>query len=176
VVPVDELGASVREAQVVAADVEVDDAVAIERGAFRRVDQRRKVREEPTGGAEPEREKRLRAGADDGPAVAQILLDRRVGQAVGHRLGVQVGEGVVDRLDLLGRPRRRPVGVAEVLEDQDAVLGADDGGHERACDGRVDRLLGAQPVSREVVAGLLDEDGDDLGPGDALDRGLVHAA
>ena len=75
---------------------------------------------EPRLRAETEREERLRVGLDLPPGMEIVPAQRR--QAVDRRGLVQRLERLEDRFGIAGPPRRRPVSLAQVLDDEDRQL------------------------------------------------------
>src|SRR5262249_40052437 len=121
-VPVDEYGPVLYKADVVAADVDVDEGVTVEGCACG------SGYEDGQGMVEPGW--RDEAEGEEGRGITHALcpvLDAlevfETGQAVG-REGVDLVEGETDGVETGGRPGRRPEGVAEVFEDEERVLGA----------------------------------------------------
>src|SRR5436305_11259641 len=103
-VPVDEDGAPVSQAEVVATDVEVQERFAFEHARSAGLEQGRECRLEPARRAEAAREQRLDVLGDELPAVQPLALGRDRRQVAGRRRGVKLIQGGADGLDLPGPP------------------------------------------------------------------------
>src|SRR5437667_1325696 len=159
-VPVDEDGAPLSQAEVVAADVEVQERFAFEHAGSSGLEQARERRLEPGWRAETGRKQGLSVLSDELPAVQPLALGCDGRQVARRRRGVKLVQGGADGVDLSGQPRRRPVSLAQVGDREQrllAVVPADKFGDERRLDGGVDAMLLSHPFSRGVVEPHLDE-------------------
>ena len=121
-VPVDEQRPALAQAQVVAPDVHVHERVALDHGRVGGVGEGGQVRLDPAGIAESQREERIEVPGDLGPP-RPVELTLRDGRDLWRRLrGGDMPQRAHHRLDMIAVPRRRPVGVAEVLEHEHGAL------------------------------------------------------
>ena len=121
---------------------------------------------QPRSRAEPRREERLRIVRHELPSVQPLTDVFERGQSwrcTRRREDLEHGQ---HRVDLALAPGRRPVRVAQILEDEEglrAVVPPHELGEERRVECRVEPVLVAKPARRELVERELDEDGLTVG-------------
>ncbi len=165
VVPIDDDRATVAEAQVVAADVEMDERVAGKGSSRCRIRQGAQGRVKPGRRAQAQGEERRRFCGDALPVGARI--ERAVDEVLGWPGLAYRGEGIEDGRDPPIGPGRRPVRGGEVLEREGrpltVVVEAANLREEPAEQGGVVAPLGAEPVGRDVGRADLHEGRSDAG-------------
>ena len=164
-VPVDEDGAVVEEAQVVAAGVEVHEGIALKAGAGFGLEQGGERVVEPARRADAAPEDGRRVRRDGRPLAEHPVADlHEVVNAGGWFGGGNLVEHAEHTPDVVRSPRRRPVTMAQVFDHKDTVAAAVVAGEERRSAERVvGAPLGVEPAGGHLVHRRLHKDGRAVG-------------
>ena len=156
-VPIDQDGAAVADAEVVAPHVEMHQRVTVERGDLGGEPEDGQGGVEPRARAEPEREERLGIVLDLDPALEVELAVGGAREIRRRRRRGHLRQAGEHGVHVFHRPRGRPMGVGEILErDHRALAVVVPTEHarqeRRAARLRVEHVLVADPRRRVVPA------------------------